>query len=234
MKVGELAKRTGLTVRTLHHYDEIGLLTPTQRTAAGYRVYGDADVARLNRIVALRQLGIALDQIRRCLEDPAYTLPRVLRLRAERLRDEIEQQRRLCTRLEQLASRLDGAEPVSVDDYLETIGALTMIEKYYTPEQLAQIERRRVEVGEERIRQVQEEWPRLIGEVRAAMEAGKDPAGEEVQALARRWQALIAEFTGGDSGIAKSLERMYENEPAMRDRAGVDPALHAYIQQAMK
>ena len=86
MRVGQLAKRTGLTVRTLHHYDEIGLLSPAQRTASGYRLYGASDVARLNRIVALRQLGMSLDEIGRCLSEPAYALPRVLRMRAGRMR----------------------------------------------------------------------------------------------------------------------------------------------------
>lgn len=232
MKVGQLAKRTGLTVRTLHHYDEIGLLSPA-RTSSGYRRYDESDVARLNRIVALRQLGIPLEEIGRCLDDAAYALPKVLRLRAVRLRSEIEEQRRLCRRLERLADRLDAAERVSVDEHLETIGAMTMIEKYYTPEQLAQLEQRGAEVGEARIREVQEEWPKLMAEVREAMAAGKDPASPEVQALARRWKGLIEEFTGGDPGIAKSLGEMYRNEPAARERVGLDPALGEYVGRAM-
>lgn len=60
-KVGELAAETGLTVRTLHHWDELGLLTPSERTGAGYRLYSDADVRRLYRIVALRGLGLSLE-----------------------------------------------------------------------------------------------------------------------------------------------------------------------------
>ena len=63
LKVGELARRTGLTVRTLHHYDEIGLLNPTGRSDGGYRLYGEADVQRLHSIQALRHLGLALNDI---------------------------------------------------------------------------------------------------------------------------------------------------------------------------
>ena len=59
-KIGELARATGLTVRTLHHYDEIGLLVPSERTQAGYRLYGEQDVRRLYEIRALRDLGIPL------------------------------------------------------------------------------------------------------------------------------------------------------------------------------
>jgi DNA-binding transcriptional MerR regulator len=61
-KVGELARATGLTVRALHHYDELGLLVPSERTQAGHRLYGEDDVRRLYRVVALRHLGLPLSE----------------------------------------------------------------------------------------------------------------------------------------------------------------------------
>jgi DNA-binding transcriptional MerR regulator len=69
--VGEVARLAGVTVRTLHHYDEIGLLRPGARTAAGHRVYGDPDLARLQRILGYRELGFGLDEVARLLDDPA-------------------------------------------------------------------------------------------------------------------------------------------------------------------
>lgn len=109
-----------------------------------------------------------------------------------------------------------------------------MIENYYTPEQLAQLKARKEQVGEERIRQVQEEWPKLHAEVRAEMDKGTDPAGETVQALARRWRALVHEFTGGDPGIADSLRRMYEQEDniAGMDVAAMQPMM-AFMDKAI-
>jgi len=68
--VGQVAQLSGVTVRTLHHYDETGLLSPTGRTAAGYRVYRNADLARLRRILFYRELGFALDEIATILADP--------------------------------------------------------------------------------------------------------------------------------------------------------------------
>ena len=66
-RVGELAGQTGLTVRTLHYYDEIGLLSPSHRSDAGYRLYTAGDVVRLQQIRSLRHLGFALEEIRgRC------------------------------------------------------------------------------------------------------------------------------------------------------------------------
>jgi DNA-binding transcriptional MerR regulator len=80
MKVGTLAKRTGLTVRTLHHYDEIGLLSPSHRTQSGHRLYGEEEFSRLQQIASLKHLGLPLEEIRECLTRPEYSLERVLNL----------------------------------------------------------------------------------------------------------------------------------------------------------
>lgn len=69
LTVGQVAERLGVTVRTLHHYDEIGLVVPSDRTAAGYRLYGDEDITRLQQVVVYRRLGFALEEIAALLED---------------------------------------------------------------------------------------------------------------------------------------------------------------------
>jgi DNA-binding transcriptional MerR regulator len=233
LRTGEVAKRTGLTARTLHHWDRIGLLRPSGRSPSGYRLYGDADIERLQRIVSLRELGLALADIRECLDTPGYELPRVLRLQLERVRNTMDRQRRLAQRLESLLAKLEGTESVSVDEYLQTIGMTIMYEKYYTEEQLEELRQRAENVGEARMREVQEEWPKLIAEVRAEMEQGTDPSSERAQALARRWQGLIEEFTGGNPAILASLKRLYREEPSAHEQAGVDPAVSGWIGRAM-
>jgi DNA-binding transcriptional MerR regulator len=233
LTIGELARRSGVSTRALRFYDERGLLTPSRRSVAGYRLYGPADIARLQQIVALRQLGFALDDIRAALECPDMDALRLVELQLDALRGQIAAQQALCARLEALADalRADGAAPV--ETLLDAIARMQMIERHYTPEQLEQLKRRREEVGEERIREVEAEWPRLIEEVRAAKAAGVPPTSATARALARRWQALVAEFTGGDPGIAKSLKTMYAQEPEMRQRSGDAPELFDYIGQAL-
>src|SRR5207248_5702982 len=103
LKVGELARRTGLTIRTLHHYDEIGLLKPSLHTEAGHRLYTAGDVARLQQILSLRQLGFGLEEISVCLDRPEFSPLEVIRLHVARLREQIQLQRELCERLEALA-----------------------------------------------------------------------------------------------------------------------------------
>jgi DNA-binding transcriptional MerR regulator len=232
-KVGALARQTGLTVRTLHHYDEIGLLSPSRRTAAGHRLYTADDLARLLQILSLRQLGLSLDDVRESLARPESTLQRVLGLHISQLRERIALQERLCRRLETVAERLRAAETVSVDDFIQTLEAITMFEKHFTPEQLQEIQARGQQIGQERIREVEAEWPQLIGQVRAEMEKGTDPASPTMRQLAGRWTALLREFTGGNPGIQQGLNRMYSEEPEVRSRTGIDPALMEYIGKAI-
>src|ERR1017187_6971182 len=106
-KVGALAQATGLTVRALHHYDHIGLLSPSMRTAAGHRLYTADDVTRLYRIRLLRGLGFPLEQIASVLEDPSWQLAASVRRHLEHTRDKAAIAARLCRRLTVMASELD-------------------------------------------------------------------------------------------------------------------------------
>jgi MerR family transcriptional regulator, thiopeptide resistance regulator len=89
---------------------------------------------------------------------------------------------------------------------------MTMIENYYTPEQLDDLKKRQERVGEERMHQVPRDWNTLMAEVRAEKEQGTDPSDPKLLDLARRWMALINEFTGGDPGIAHSPGRLWKEQ----------------------
>ena len=231
-KVGQLARRTGLSIRTLHYYDQIGLLNPSHRTEAGYRLYGHADVTRLQQIGSLRQLGLSLEQIREFLQRPDFVPQQTIELHIEHLKRQIRLQQDLCKRLETVAERFRSAEAVSVEDFLQTIEAMTMFEKYYTKEQLAQLEARRQQLGDDQIRKVEAEWPELIAKVRAEKDKGTDPSSEVARKLAKRWHELVEMFTGGDTGIRDSLKKMYKAEPQVQNRYGLDEDLVAYVAKA--
>ena len=211
LKVGALAKRAGLTVRTLHHYDEIGLLSPSGRTPAGHRLYSDRDVARLQQIASLRHLGLPLAEIRACLARPEFTLEHTLDLQIERIESQIARQEQLRNLVGHLRDRLRD-DDVSLEELTRTIELTMTFERHYAPEQLERLRQRRGEVGEERITDAQREWGELFAAFAKAMEEGAAPESEEVQALARRSADLIAAFTGGDPDILESLTGMYEKE----------------------
>lgn len=215
LKVGALARRTGLSVRALHHYDEIGLLSPARRTPSGHRLYGIDEVRRLQQIVSLRELGLSLEDIRTFLTRADVPLGRILEMHVARIREEIRRQERLCRLLDHLRRRLDGAEEeVSLQEITRTIEATMNFEKYYSPEQLDYLRKRSEQVGAERMQEVQREWQELFAAYGQAMEQGLDATSEEVLSLARRSAALIEEFTGGDEGIRDSLAAMYRAEGA--------------------
>jgi DNA-binding transcriptional MerR regulator len=234
-RIGEVAAATGLTVRTLHHYDEIGLLAPSGRSEAGYRLYADEDVRRLYRIAAFRRLGFALGEIGALLDGDGSDPRPVIRAQLDRLDAEVALRERLRARLVRLLDALGGDEAdAGADLFLEAIEGMTMAEKYYTPDQLEQLEERRSALGDEAIRKAETDWAELIAEADAERAAGTAPTDPRAQELAERWAALIAQFTGGDMGIHASLNTMYETEGAERaSRGALSPELMAWMGEAV-
>lgn len=212
MKVGELARRTGLTVRTLHHYDDVGLLRPAARTPAGHRLYGEGEVERLQQIASLRRLGLSLDDVAACLQRPQFTLARVLDLHVMRLREHLARQERLVALLEGLRSRIAEGGSASLDELVRTVEATLRLERYYTPAQLEALEKRSRQVGPEGMEEAQRAWARVFDGFAAAMREGRDVADPSVRALAEEARALVAAFTGGDAGIHEGLGRLMEAE----------------------
>ena len=233
-KIGDLARATGLTIRTLHHYDELGLITPSTRTEAGHRLYGEADIARLQQVLSLRSLGFALEEIGDCLRQREFSPQRLVQLHLDRLTEQMALQQQLRERLEGLARLLNSGRIVSAEEFLRSIAAMSKVESYYTPEQMEYLRQRREAVGEARIQEVEAEWPRLIQQVKEAVAHGMDPASAPARELARRWNGLVEEFTGGDPGIRESLRQMYEGEPEIATAQGMEnmPELVRFIAAA--
>ena len=147
-RIGELARETGLTVRTLHHYDQLGLLSPLSRTDGGHRCYTSGDVRRLHRSVALRSLGISLEEIGTLLDgepDPTGLLRRQLEVVEECIRKASDLRARLLDVLNNLGR---NAEP-SARQLLQLIEETVAMNEPMTPEQFA-------ELKEELQRQVRE------------------------------------------------------------------------------
>ncbi|MEA5596030.1 MerR family transcriptional regulator [Rivularia sp. UHCC 0363] len=238
-KVGELASLTGLTVRTLHHYDEINLLKPSEYTDSGHRLYGEEDIIRLQQILSLRQLGFSLEEIKNCLQNPDYSPVTVVKSHIEKLNQQIEVQQQLTRLLQGISMRLQAEEKVDVDDLMKTIEIIKMSEElfnqYYTKEQRQYLDERAQIVGEEKIQQVQQDWQDLFAVVEAEMNKGTEPTDEKVLALARRWKELVESFTGGNSGVMHSLNNMVQAEyPTMQQQFGFpDARLFEYIGKAL-
>ncbi len=219
LSVSEAAKRAGVSVRTLHYYDEIGLLKPSETTQAGYRFYDDGAMASLQQILFYRELGVPLEQIRRILSAPDN--------------DRIEALQKHRTLLLMKRQRLDDMLRL-VD---ETIGGIAMYDERPKPTQ-ADWEA----VKEQYTREAAERWgnteaflesrekhagytPEQERRINAEMEEifqafGQcaDPEGPDAQALVKRWQAHITEYHYNcTDGILACLGQMYVNDPKFRE-----------------
>jgi MerR family transcriptional regulator, thiopeptide resistance regulator len=203
-RVREFAELAGVTVKALHHYDRLGLLKP-RRTDAGYRLYSDRDLERLEQIVALKFLGLPLKQIKVVLERSALELPDALRLQRELLEQKqqlLDRALRAIQAAELALTPGEPADPVVLKKLIEVIGMQDDIEvmKRYYSEQAWTRHRSSYEHGPS------QEWKDLGRDVLAAL--GEDPAGEKAQDLAKRWMDLVDRDSGGDpevyAGAAKA------------------------------
>ena len=224
-----------MSVRALHHYDEIGLLSPSLRTPSGHRLYQQADIARLQQIQSLRLMGIQLEEVKQLLDGAAMSPREIIDLHLARLHEQIALQTRLAERLEGLANHLDTVGPASVDDLCRIIQVTTSMEKYFTTEQLEVLRERRTSISDAHMHEVRDSWNEIIPKVRTAMAENVDPTSPEMLAIARRWKALVEEFTGGDPKIAQAVKTMYQHEgPTLKQQLGEvpTPEMFTYMSKA--
>lgn len=226
LKVGELAKRTGLTVRTLHHYDSIGLLHPTGRSDSGYRLYSRDDVARLHGIQTLRRMGLSLADVAQWLDGGAVTLPAILARQIDALDQEIAQSQALRERLGVMQSILAGGGQPQIDDWLASLSMMNTLEQYFSAGELKLVF--------ERWKRSASEWPPLLQAVREAMERGVPTDSLELQPLARQWMEVSARWMDGDMALLNRWGRMLREEPGLPLPQGMDRRMLEYINQAVQ
>jgi MerR family transcriptional regulator, thiopeptide resistance regulator len=241
-RIKEFAREAGVTVRTLHLYDQKDLLKPAALSDAGYRLYGEAQLERLEQILALRFVGFNLEQIKELLSESNPPLVESLRAQRELI---ARQKRRLESALGALAQAeraLGREEPADVWKTLRTvIEAFKMqndwewAKRYYSEDARELLEERERSTPREVIERGERDWAALIEEVERAAASGLDPSGEPARALAERWRALIAQFTQGNAAIAQGLNRMWA-DAAQRPNGFTRPwsdAADAFIKAAL-
>ena len=217
-QASEFAELTGVTVRALHHYDRLGLLRPARRTRAGYRLYGERDVARLEQIVALKFIGFSLKEIKTILDRNGMPLSAALAMQREiigRKRRHLDSAIAAIERAERLVSERGEAD---VETFKQIIEVMNMdnntnwMMQYYSEEARRKIEERAKDWTPEKQAKAEADWAALFKDIDAAMTEGVDPASERAQQLAHRWDELLRGFTGGDPEIAAGLQKLYADK----------------------
>lgn len=228
LKIGELASRTGLTVRTLHHYDKIALLTPSARTDAGYRLYNRADIAQLHRVQALRRLDLSLAEIAELLKGNGADLQQVIEQQVISLDRQLTQTTQLRDRLKTLSEMLRIEDEPSLDYWLSTLEMMSMFGKYFSEDDIAVL-RQRKESNQGEASVIMRP---LVVAVRALMDGGIAPDNPQALELARQWMKTMNIVMAEDPRLFVKLEEMTRNELSVQALTGVDGEMIDYITRA--
>lgn len=240
-KVREFARLAGVTVRALHHYDRLGLLTPSRRTGSSYRLYSERDLARLEEIVVLKFLGIPLKDIRPLLDRQsglAEALERQQRVLGEKRR-QLEQAIATIAAAEQSVRSATGPDWTlfrHVIQEIEMQNEADWTKRYYSPEAQEKIEQRKGMWSPAMQEEVTKQWNALFADIEASLD--EDPASPKAQALAARWRELVSGFTGGDPEIQKGLNKLWQDQQnwpmPQRESYGIKPDIQEFITKAMR
>jgi DNA-binding transcriptional MerR regulator/predicted lactoylglutathione lyase len=212
-KIGELANETGLTVRALHHYDQIGLLKPSQETEGGHRLYSTADVEQLQKIVTLKQLGFSLDKIKEAIVSPQFSLGSA----TTQLRVEIEKRKADLDDIEfrlRDVERFQGSGEVRADQVLQLLSRMNLYERHLTEEQQELIKQHDLRFGPEKLDELRREWLTATEDVQKAMSTKLSPSDWRTKAICMRWFGLACAFTGGSLDGAYDLKKIADAEPS--------------------
>jgi MerR family transcriptional regulator, thiopeptide resistance regulator len=215
---------TGVSVRTLHHYDAIGLLVPGGRTAAGYRLYTEADLLRLQQILIGRELGLPLEEIRRSVDDPRFDRKAALLDQRQRLRDRARQAEAMIGAIDAALSAIEGGL---------TTGEITMADLFdgFDPSRYEEEARQRwgntdaYAQAEKRVKgYTPDDWKALKAEqgavyaaALAALKGGKAPSSAEAMDIAERHRLSIDRwFYPCSHTMHQGLASMYESDDRFR------------------
>lgn len=242
--VREFARLAGTTVRTLHYYEQVGLLKPERRSSAGYRcspgyrVYTDADLLRLQQIVTLKFMGFKLAQVKELLGSKGYEAVRALRVQAAAVRDEIARLREAARAIDGVLNLLETRGRIHRRKLIRIMEVIKMSEdvkkewheKFYTEAELKKFQ----EVGKRykpaMMMDYQRRWQDLIEEVKRNL--GADPASEIAQSLARRWADLFDEAYGGHPRLGARIKEAYASGVVPQEHVMFGPEVIEFIKKA--
>lgn len=223
----EFARLAGVTVRTLHHYDRLGLLKPSERSSAGYRLYTMGDFARLQQVVTLKFIGFTLREIKKLIAGADMrTALRLQRASLEQKRRHLSEAIDAITQAERLPESRFGIDWEAFATIIQKINMQTNHEwtkQFYNEEAQKVLAERGKLWSPELQEKVSQEWMKLFAEIKTAIAAGVKPQSAEAQALAGRWDKLVEGFTGGSADVQKGLNKVWTNfekmPPEMRQHA---------------
>jgi DNA-binding transcriptional MerR regulator len=242
LTVGQVAEQFDVTVRTLHHYDEIGLLVPSERTSAGYRLYDGEDITRLQHVVVYRRLGFALEEIALLLDDPSADVGEHLRRQRDAVMSRLDEMRDLVTAIDQALEKEMSGIKLTKEEQKELFGdgfsedyADEAEQRWGETDAWKQSQRRTSQYAKE-------DWVRMKSEMEAAgvafvaaMDAGQPATSEEAMDAAEQSRMLIEKwFYDITPEFHRGLGDMYIADPRFtKTYEDIKPGLAQYVRDAI-
>lgn len=232
---GKFARKASVSVRTLRYYDQEGLLSPSGYSEAGYRLYSDEDLVNLQQILALKFLGFSLDEIKALMKKGPRSLPDLLAQQKAMMREKRTQVDNIIQAIEE-AEKLLRTQQADWNSLVNVIQVIQMeqnkewVKKYFTEDQMAQMQELGKEAYSDEARAKMAQWPEWTEEdqkrvdaqwgevwddIRALTAQGADPAGQEAGVVLGKYNALISAFTKGDPDISSGLNKLWETNNAL-------------------
>ncbi|WP_167132838.1 MerR family transcriptional regulator [Paramicrobacterium chengjingii] len=241
LTVGSVAQRTGITVRTLHHWESVGLVTASERSSAGYRLYTTADVARIHRVLIYRELGLPLERIREVLGSGAALTAATLRGQREQLADHIDELQRMHHALSRMIDTVDAGLPLTADEQVRIFGddwnpdwTRQAREKWGDSTQWTQYAERAVNRETADWEQIAEQTHALDSTLAAALARGVRAGSSEANALADAHRESLCRYFDCTISMQVCIGRMYTDDPGFRAHFdGVAPGLATWLHDAI-
>ncbi|BDT91324.1 MerR family transcriptional regulator [Nocardia sputorum] len=219
--VGQVSTRLGVTVRALHHWDEIGLARPSLRTASGYRLYTADDLERLHRIVVYREIGLGLDDIQAILDDPTADVPAALRAQRTQIDERIDRLQQLGAGVDRMIDAHERGLLLSAQQQAAIFGPrwnpdwpAQARERYGDTTQWLQYAERSASRGPEEWQAIADEIACLDRDLGEAMDAGVTPGSPEANRLVERHREVFASYFPLTRQMQVCLGRRFEADPA--------------------
>lgn len=226
IQVGELARRAGITVRTLHHYEQTGLLLPSARSAAGYRLYNLADVQRLHMIQALAKSGLELAEIRDFLDKEPLALAELLDAQIRLLDKQVRSIHTLRDRLVDLHAGLTADKAPDLESWLQTLELMNMYDRWFSHEELQQLP---FAAHKEQLAAI---WTALVEEANTLLKQQVEVGDPRAMDLATRWMLRLEQDTAGRPDFLTRMNEMHSVEPQMREQTGITAGMIDYVTRA--
>ena len=243
MNVGEVAALAGITVRTLHHYDRIGLVRPSDRTAAGYRSYDVRDLDRLHQVLLYRELGFPLEEVATLLDDPSADPEAHLRRQHALLRDRLERTTAMVAAVEKEMEARSMGISLTPEERFEVFGEhdpaqydAEVEERWGETEAYAQSKRRTAAYTKEDWVRIKEEGEDIEVRFAAALQSGAPADSAQAMDLAEEHRQQISRnFYDCPPQMHAGLGRMYvEDERFTAHYEEIAPGLAQYVSTAVQ